>query len=106
MNLSEEGLSEVDFVCISPHKHLGGSESTGVLIAKLTAYDLTQPPSFPGGGTVKAVVGLESNHTWYDNDPTAREMPGTPNAIGFYRAALTFELQDYIGLDYIVEKEE
>lgn len=59
-----------------------------------------------GGGTVKAVVGLESTHTWYDNDPTAREMPGTPNAIGFYRAALTFELQDYIGLDYIVEKEE
>lgn len=33
-------------------------------------------------------------------------MPGTPNAIGFYRAALTFELQDYIGLDYILEKEE
>lgn len=41
LNLSDEGLSEIDFVCISPHKHLGGSESTGVLIAKLSAYDLT-----------------------------------------------------------------
>ncbi|KAL4488017.1 hypothetical protein ABPG72_009355 [Tetrahymena utriculariae] len=106
LNLSDEGLSEIDFVCISPHKHLGGSESTGVLIAKLSAYDLSQPPSFPGGGTVKAVVGLESDQTWYDSDPTAREMPGTPNAIGFYRAALTFELQDYIGLEFIIEKEE
>lgn len=106
LDLSEEGLGEIEFICISPHKHLGGSESTGVLIAKLSAYDTNMPPSFPGGGTVRAVVGLEQEHTWYDDDPTSREMPGTPNAIGFYRAALTFELQDHIGLNYILEKEE
>ena len=60
-------------MCISPHKHLGGAEATGLLIARLAAYDNTKPPSFPGfyiknyiflykntkgGGTVKAVVGL------------------------------------------------
>lgn len=59
LDLSEEGLGEIEFICISPHKHLGGSESTGVLIAKLSAYDTNMPPSFPGGGTVRAVVGLE-----------------------------------------------
>jgi len=48
LDLSETGCDEIDFVCISPHKHLGGSESTGVLIAKLSAYDSTLPPSFPG----------------------------------------------------------
>lgn len=92
LNLSGEGLGEIEFICISPHKHLGGSESTGVLIAKLSAYDSNMPPSFPGGGTVRAVIGLEQGQTWFDSDPTSREMPGTPNAIGFYRAALTFEL--------------
>lgn len=51
---------------------------------------------------MKAVIGLKTEHTWYDSDPTSREMPGTPNAIGFYRAALTFELQDKIGLEYIL----
>ncbi|EGR31066.1 hypothetical protein IMG5_117910 [Ichthyophthirius multifiliis] len=106
LNLSQNGLSEVDFVCISPHKHLGGAEATGILISRLVAYDSTQPPSFPGGGTVKAVVGLDVEQTWYDDDPFAREMPGTPNAVGFYRAALTFELQDKIGIEYILEKEE
>lgn len=55
---------------------------------------------------MKAVIGLKNEHTWYDSDPTSREMPGTPNAIGFYRAALTFELQDKIGLDFILQREE
>lgn len=32
-------------------------------------------------------------------------MPGTPNAVGFYRAALTFLLQDWIGIDMITKKE-
>ncbi len=32
-------------------------------------------------------------------------MPGTPNAVGFYRAALTFLLQDWIGIDLIAKKE-
>lgn len=32
-------------------------------------------------------------------------MPGTPNSIGFYRAALTFELQDMIGIELIKTRE-
>ena len=37
--------------------------------------------------------------------PAAREMPGSPNVIGFYRAALTFQLQDWIGLDLMQKRE-
>ena len=33
-------------------------------------------------------------------------MAGTPNAIGFYRAALSLELQDKIGLDVILKREK
>jgi selenocysteine lyase/cysteine desulfurase len=32
-------------------------------------------------------------------------MPGSPNVIGFYRAALSFQLQDWIGLDLIQKRE-
>jgi len=45
MNLNREEKN-VDFVCMSPHKNLGGSESTGVLIVKKSAYKITSP-SFP-----------------------------------------------------------
>lgn len=38
-------MTEIDYVCLSPHKLLGGSESTGVLIGKKEVYDSTNPPS-------------------------------------------------------------
>lgn len=97
LNLKQ--LDEIDYVCLSPHKNLGGCEATGVLIFRKAMYDVTKPPSFPGGGTVKFVSDIDDEHIKFDEDPSAREMPGTPNAIGFYRAALAFELQDLIGLN-------
>lgn len=33
--LSDYGIQECDFLAISPHKHIGGTESTGILIVKL-----------------------------------------------------------------------
>jgi len=83
-------MEELDYLCLSPHKNLGGSESTGVLIGKKSSYNSEQPPSFPGGGTVLAVVGTDIQNIFYDTDPSHRESPGTPNTIGFYRAALSF----------------
>jgi selenocysteine lyase/cysteine desulfurase len=77
---------------MSPHKNLGGAEATGALIVKNSAYDLGSSPSFPGGGTIKYVFGLEKRAVSYLDDPASRETAGTPNAIGFYRAALSFEL--------------
>ena len=34
LNLSEFGYDQVDFVAISPHKNLGGTESVGILIVR------------------------------------------------------------------------
>lgn len=106
MDLSSSDYSEVDFLCFSPHKNLGGSESTGILLGKKSAYNSKLNPSFPGGGTVKFVTGTTESSILYENDIFTRELPGTPNTIGFYRAALSLELQDYIGLDLIKIREE
>ena len=63
LDLSENGYDEVDFVAVSPHKMLGGSEAPGILIAKKKAYPDTNTftPSFPGGGTVDHVLGFNKN---------------------------------------------
>lgn len=66
VDLSSETYSEIDFICSSPHKSLGGSETTGLLIGRIAAYDTSLPPSFPGGGTVKYVTKPSSNHILYD----------------------------------------
>lgn len=92
MDLSSENYNQIDFLCSSPHKSLGGSETTGVLIGKISSYDSSLPPSFPGGGTVKYVTKASMNSISYNSEIFSREMPGTPNTIGFYRAALSFEL--------------
>ena len=34
-------MDEIDYLYLSPHKNLGGTESTGVLIGKRMAYDGT-----------------------------------------------------------------
>jgi len=32
-------MEELDYLCLSPHKNLGGSESTGILIGKKSSYN-------------------------------------------------------------------
>jgi selenocysteine lyase/cysteine desulfurase len=54
LNLSK--LDQIDFVFLSPHKNLGGTESCGVLIARKNIITGSKP-SFPGGGTVSFVKG-------------------------------------------------
>lgn len=48
-------IADLDYLCLSPHKNLGGSEATGVLIGKKSSYKLLCP-SFPGGGTVLVII--------------------------------------------------
>lgn len=45
LNLNREGKN-IDFLCMPPHKNLGGSESAGVLIVKKLAYKCAIP-TFP-----------------------------------------------------------
>jgi selenocysteine lyase/cysteine desulfurase len=99
---------QIDFAFLSPHKNLGGSESCGVLVARKATMnnDKKQRPVFPGGGTVKFVKGYGKEDVMYEPDIFAREIVGTPPYLGFYRAALSFELlKDVIGYDFIHERE-
>ena len=60
-DISPEGFDEIDYVSLSPHKMLGGSESTGILIVKRSVYNSENTPSFPGGGTVLMVIGVDEH---------------------------------------------
>lgn len=40
IDLSEFGCDEIDYLCASAHKLLGGSEATGYLVGKKSAYDI------------------------------------------------------------------
>lgn len=59
-------------------------------------------PTFPGGGTVKFVKGYKRDDVMYEVDIFSREIAGTPPYLGFYRAALSFELlKKVISYDFI-----
>jgi selenocysteine lyase/cysteine desulfurase len=62
--LNLEALDQIDFVFISPHKNLGGSESCGVLLGRKEIINLAKP-TFPGGGTVKFVKGYNKEDIMY-----------------------------------------
>lgn len=96
---------QIDFVFLSPHKNLGGAESCGVLIARKNLMNSLKP-TFPGGGTVAFVKGYSREDVMYDVDIFSREIAGTPPFLGFYRAALSFELlKNRIGYEFIHNRE-
>lgn len=99
--------SEVDFAFISPHKNLGGSETVGILVGRKSVIAQLDRPTFPGGGTVTYVKGFGHQDFAYHKNVFSREVVGTPNYIGFYRAALSFELLNKtIGYDFINKREK
>jgi len=99
MNLKK--FDQIDFVYLSPHKNLGGAEACGVLIARKNIVKNAKP-TFPGGGTVAFVKGYTKKDVMYDVDIFNREIAGTPPFLGFYRAALSFELlKNEIGYEFI-----
>lgn len=64
-------------------------------------------PTFPGGGTVSFVKGYTKMDVMYNPDIFDREIAGTPPFMGFYRAALSFELlKNHIGYDFIHDREK
>ena len=102
MNLKK--FDQIDFIYLSPHKNLGGAEACGVLIARKNIVKNAKP-TFPGGGTVAFVKGYTKKDVMYDVDIFNREIAGTPPFLGFYRAALSFELlKNEIGYDFIHER--
>ena len=62
---------QADFIFLSPHKNLGGTETCGVLIGRKAIIDLSKP-TFPGGGTVKFVKGYNKDDIMYEDSIFAR----------------------------------
>ena len=100
INISE---LDVDAVFISPHKLTGGPGTSGLLFFNLSYYNLEADPTKPGGGTVDGVFGYNSEEIIYTKNINERENAGTPGILQFIRAALTFQLQDLVGLRTIMK---
>lgn len=87
----------IDAIALSPHKFVGGPQTSGLLLIRHDAVRATTP-TFPGGGTVRFVS--PEGHD-YLADVEAREEAGTPNIIGDLRAALVLIVKDVLGQDFI-----
>ena len=88
---------QIDAIFLSAHKNLGGP-NLGLLVARNTVYDRSVSPSFGGGGTVQAVTPW-SYH--FHDDIEEREYSGTPAIRQTWKAALSFELKNWLGLKTI-----
>ena len=99
---SVSGNASLDAVFISPHKFLGGPGSSGILIFNRYLYPSALPPSVAGGGTVDYVG--PKDHDFID-DIEGRESAGTPAILQTIKAALVFELKQFIGTKKIQQRE-
>ncbi len=99
----EDKEAKLDAIFFSPHKFLGGPQSSGVLLfdKKLYKNDI---PDQPGGGTV------EWTDRWgrkrYFADIELREDGGTPGFLQTIRTALAIKLKEQIGVKNIHKREK
>ncbi len=99
---SSRPMAYKDAVFLSPHKFVGGPQSSGVLVVRRQLVR-NRVPTVPGGGTVAFVSATEHR---YVSDPVAREEAGTPAIVGAIRAGLVVQLKQAVGTDLIREREE
>ena len=97
-----DGDASLDAVFISPHKFIGGPGSMGVLVFKEHIYHKELPPSVSAGGTVDYVGPVSQD---FIEDIEEREKAGTPGVLQILKAALAFQIKDYIGVERIEKRE-
>lgn len=85
-------------IYFSPHKYLGGPESSGVLVMHKSLYDAGLAPTCPGGGTVRYVH--RAGYTFLE-DIEERENGGTPAIVQIMRAAAAIAVKEQVGTDVI-----
>jgi len=103
INMNKSSKEFFDAVYLAPHKFLGGTGSSGILVINERIYDTTLPPTVSGGGTVSYVSPYAYD---YIDNVELREMAGTPGILQIFKAALVMELKDIIGMDKIRAKEK
>ena len=94
-----------DALFVSTHKLTGGPGACGLLFFKTKIYCTDKPPTKPAGGTVDLVTGYKTKDVIFSQDISSRETAGTPGVLQFIRAALTFQLQQLVGLENIKNRE-
>lgn len=91
-----------DACFLSPHKLLGGVGSCGLLGIRSEMIDLSLPPTFGGGGTIR-----NANRTTHEylQSIDYRQEAGTPGIIQLLTAALAYQLRNEVGLEMIDQRE-
>ncbi len=102
MNPEGDQDAAIDAVFISPHKFLGGPGSSGVLVFNKRIYAETLPPTVAAGGTVDYVNREDQD---FVRDIEEREKAGTPGVLQTIKAALAFQIKDWIGVERIAARE-
>lgn len=103
INMNKSSDEFLDAVYVAPHKWIGGTGASGLLILNERLYDSNLPPTVSGGGTVSYVSAYGHD---YISNPELREMAGTPGIIQLFKAALAIELKDFTGTEKIEDKEK
>jgi selenocysteine lyase/cysteine desulfurase len=103
INMNKGNNEFIDAIYVAPHKWLGGTGASGLLVLNERLYDSNLPPTVSGGGTVSYVS--EYAHDYISN-PETREMAGTPGIMQLFKAALAIELKDFTGTEKIEDKEK
>lgn len=83
----------IDGICLSPHKFLGGPGTCGIAIIKNSVYDVHLAPTHGGGGTVDF---CNSKMTIFTRDIMARERSGTPAILQIVKTGLVLDLKSQI----------
>lgn len=91
----------LDAIFLSPHKFIGGPDTSGVLVIRRDRCT-NAVPGLAGGGTVSYVTA-EGHH--YVADPQRREEAGTPGIVQDIRTGLVFTLKNQVGAQHIAELE-
>jgi selenocysteine lyase/cysteine desulfurase len=92
-----------DAMVFSPHKLLGGPGSCGLLAIRKNLFDGDHSPTFAGGGTVSYVS--RKSHTFVD-EIEDREDAGTPGILQLIRAALSYQLRNELGFEWIASSKK
>ena len=94
----------IDALFLSPHKFVGGPESSGLLVAHRDLFR-TRTPERPGGGTVDYVSAAARDSIDYVERLAEREEGGTPAILGDLRVGACFLVKEMIGPAQILEHE-
>ena len=98
---SNDADDHLDAIFLSPHKFIGGPDTSGVLVIRRDQCT-NAVPGLAGGGTVSYVTADEHH---YIADPQRREEAGTPGIVQDIRTGLVFTLKSRVGAQHVASLE-